>query len=60
MKNNNLEIILFSKLPITDLHQNEVVNWITTTVQPAIGRQDESAKKIFLKCLKDSPAIYLS
>jgi len=61
MKNyNQVEVILFSKYSHTDLRQKELVRWLGTTVQSAILRQHEKAKKIFLRILKDTPAIYMS
>ena len=61
MKNNNqVEVILFSKYPLRDLRQRELVRWLGIIAQPAIVRQQEKAKKIFLRTLKGTPAIYLS
>ncbi|MBC7827587.1 MAG: hypothetical protein H7122_07570 [Chitinophagaceae bacterium] len=61
MKNyNQVEIILFSKYSITDVRQRQLVRWLGTTVQDAIGFQHGHAKKMFLKILKDTPAIYMS
>jgi hypothetical protein len=61
MKNyNQLEIILFSKYSLKNLSQKELARWLGTTAQYAIGRQHENAKKIFLRILRDTPAIYLS
>jgi len=61
MKNyNQIEVILFSKYSLSNLRQKELVTWLGTTLQPAIGRQQAKAKKIFLKIIKDTPAIYLS
>jgi hypothetical protein len=61
MKNyNQVEVILFSKHSLTDLRQKELVRWLGTTMQTAIGNQHTHAKKIFLRNLKDTPAIYLS
>jgi hypothetical protein len=61
MKNySQVEVILFSKYSTTDFRQKELVRWLGTTAQSAIGRQYEKAKKLFLKTLKDTPAIYLS
>ena len=61
MKNNNqIEVILFSKYSIADFRQKELLRWLETTAQPAIDRQIEQAKKLFLKTLKDTPAIYMS
>ena len=58
--NNQVEVILFSKYSFGDPHQRELVRWLGREAQPAIMHQNETAKKIFLKTLKDSPAIYLS
>ena len=61
MKNyNQVEVILFSKYSTTDFRQKELVRWLGTTAQSGIGRQYEKAKKLFLKTLKDTPALYLS
>jgi hypothetical protein len=61
MKNNNtVEVILFSKYSLTDLRQKELVKWLGTCAQSAIERQQEKAKNIFLRTLKDTPAIHLS
>jgi hypothetical protein len=55
-----LEEILFSKYPLVDLRQKELVRWLETTAQSIIGRQNKKAKKINLRTLKETPAIYLS
>jgi hypothetical protein len=61
MKNyNQVEVILFSKYSLRDLYQKELITWLGTIAQPAIGRQQEKAKKLFLKTLKGTPAIYMS
>ena len=61
MKNyNQIEVILFSNYSFRNLRQKELLRWLGTTAQYAIARQQEIAKKIFLKMLKDTPAIYLS
>ena len=61
MKNyNQIEVILFSKYSTTDFRQKELVRWLGTTAQSAIGRQYEKTKKLFLKTLKGTPAIYMS
>ena len=61
MKNcNQVEVILFSKYSPRDLRQKDLVKWLGTTLQSAIGYQREKAKKIFLSILKDTPPIYLS
>jgi len=59
-QNKQVEVILFSKYAINDLQQKELVKWLGREAQPEIGRQQENAKKLFLKTLKDSPPIYLS
>ena len=61
MKNNNkVQVLLFSKYSLEDFTQRELVKWLGTTLQPIIVQQDETTKKLFLKTLKDTPAIYLS
>ncbi len=61
MKNHNqVEVILFSKYSATDFRQKELVRWLGTTAQSTIGRQQESTKKLFLKTLRETPAIYMS
>ena len=58
--NNDLEVILFSKYSRTDLRRKELVNWLATTLQSTLRGQHERTKKIFLRVLKDTSAIYLS
>ena len=61
MKNyNQVEVILFPKYSLGDLRQKQLARWVGTTAQSAIGRQDEKAKKLFLRSLRETPAIYLS
>jgi hypothetical protein len=61
MKNYNLvEVILFSRYSCRDRRYKELVRWLGTTAQSAIGRQQEKARKLILKTLKDSPAIFMS
>jgi len=61
MKNfNQVEVILFSKYSLRDLRQKELVRWLGTTAQSAISQQQAIAKKLFLRLLKDTPAIYMS
>lgn len=61
MKNYNLvEIILFSKYSCRDPRYKLLVRWLGTDAQSAIGAQYRVTKKMFLKTLKDTPAIYLS
>ena len=57
---NQVEIILFSKYSLADFRQKELVRWLGTIAQSAIVRQHEKAKKLFLRTLKDTPAIYMS
>ena len=58
--NNDLEVMLFSNYSRTDLRRKELLNWLATTLQSTIRRQHERRKKIFLRVLKDTPAIYPS
>ena len=61
MKNyNQVVVILFAKYSLKDLGQKELIKWLGTTAQSAIGRQQDRVKKIFLGTLKNTPAIYLS
>ena len=61
MKNNNkVQVVLFSKYSLADSRQKELVRWLGTTLQSAIERQQNVARKLFLRTLKDSPTIYLS
>jgi hypothetical protein len=57
---NNFEVILLSNHSSPDLSQKELIKWLTTILQPTIDKQQESIKKMFLKILKETPAIYLS
>lgn len=57
---NQVEVILFSKYSLNDLRQKELVRWLGTTAQRPIRHQHEKAKKIFLRTLRDTPAIYMS
>ena len=61
MKNiNKVEVILFSKYSLGDARQKELVRWLGTILQTAIVRQQDISRKLFLRTLKDSPAIYMS
>lgn len=61
MKNDNkVQVILFSKYSFGSFSQKELVKWLGTTLQPVIGQQNDTTKKLFLQTLKDTPAIYLS
>lgn len=57
---NNIEVVLLSNYSASDSSRKELVKWLTATLQPVIDKQHESIKKIFLRILKDTPAIYLS
>lgn len=57
---NNVEVIFLSNHSTTDSSQKELVKWLTTTLQSVLDKQQASIKKMFLRILKDTPAIYLS
>ena len=57
---NQLEVILFSQYSLKDIRQRELVRWLGTAAQSEIGRQLQRTKKVFLKTLKDTPAIFMS
>jgi len=59
MKNNNeVEVIRFTTYSFKEVRQKELVRWLGTTAQSAIDRRHEKAKKLVLKTLKGTPAIY--
>ena len=58
--NNQLEVILFSTYHFGNPRQRELVRWLGTTAQSAIRLQQQQAKKLSLKSLKDTPAIFMS
>jgi hypothetical protein len=61
MENNNkVQVILFSKYSFMDLRQKELIRWLGTTLQSAIGKQQKIAKKLVLRNLRDTPPIYMS
>jgi len=61
MKNNNaIEVILFSNYSFRNIRQKELIRWLGTTAQSIIVQQHEKVKKLFLKSLKNTPAIYMS
>jgi len=61
MKNSNrIEVLLFSNYSFRDIRQKELVRWLGTTAQSAIGKQLSKTKKLHLKTLKDTPPIYMS
>ena len=57
---NQTEVILFSKDLFKDLQRKELVRWLGTTAQSAIQQQHLITKKLHLRTLKDTPAIYMS
>ena len=57
---HQLEVILFSRYSLKNLNQKDLLKWLRTTAQFAIDRQNDRAKKLLLKTLTDSPAIYFS
>jgi hypothetical protein len=60
MKHHNIEVVLLSNHSSTASGRNELVKWLTTILQPVLDKQHESIKKMFLRILKDTPAIFLS
>ena len=61
MKNSSIiEIILNSKDFLSLARQKELVEWLTTTIQPMIGKQELLENKLFLNSFKNSPPIHLS
>jgi hypothetical protein len=59
-QHNNIEIIHLSKQASTDRSQKALVKWLTTILQSAIDKQQERSKKMYLRILEETPAIYLS
>jgi hypothetical protein len=57
MKSNLLEIILFSE---RNSKQNVLVEWLANVAHPLIIKQEVVTKKVFLKTMKDTSAIYMS
>jgi hypothetical protein len=61
MKNGKtVAVILFSKYSFADPRQRELVRWVGTTLQSALAQQQDTTQKLFLKKLRETPAIYLS
>jgi len=61
MKNENItEWLILSKSSTRNFSREESVKWLATTLQHVIRKQHTATKKLFLKTLKDTPAIYLS
>ena len=59
-KYNQVEVILFAQYSINNQQQKDLVRWLGTTAQSAIAHQNEKTKKLILRSLKNTPAIYLS
>ena len=64
MEPNSLEIVLFSKEigegEMRPSLKKEIVELLAKTLLPVITKQAKDAKKLILKSLKDTPAIYMS
>lgn len=64
MKSNSLEIVLFSeggrRSETGAFPQKVVVEWLAKTVLPIIVRQEDDAKKLILRSMTNTPAIYMS
>jgi hypothetical protein len=58
-KDNKLEIILYLKYSLTGSQERELVKWLGT-LQSLISDRHEKSKKLFLKTLSETSAIYLS
>lgn len=57
MQSNVIEVLLFSK---SDYKNKRLVDQIAKNLLPVIMRQEYKAEKIFLKSMKDTPAVYMS
>ena len=57
---NDIEVIVFSNLLPAHWSHKELIHWFTTMLQPTIDKQQEQTKRMHLKDLTDTPAIYLS
>ena len=57
---NNLEVILISDQSLTPWRRQEILEWLRTTLQSAVEKQHMNIKKVFIKILSDTPAIFLS
>jgi hypothetical protein len=60
--NNNIEVIFFSSELYVCAYRSkkDLIEWLTTILQPTIEKQHQGIKKIFLKTLEDALAINLS
>jgi len=59
-RNKQVEVIFFPKYSLTNLSHKQQVRWLGTIAQSAIELQNKTAKKLLIRNLKGSPAIYLS
>ena len=64
MKSNSVEVLLF---PASNRHsipevyrQKFIMEWFTNKVLPLIVIQENATKKMLVRSLKNTPAIYLS
>jgi hypothetical protein len=57
---SNLEVILFSDQSLTPPRRQEILEWFRTTLQSAVDKQHANIKKVFVRILSDTPAIFLS
>ena len=57
---NGVEVIVLSNLLPAHWSQRELIQWFTMMLQPTIDKQQERTKRMHLKNLTDTPAIYLS
>jgi hypothetical protein len=61
MKNSNkLEVLLTPKYSSENKAHKELLSWLVNILQPVILQKQVVARKLFLKTLINTPAIYLS
>ena len=58
--NNEVEVLLFSSHPLTDLYQKLILNWMITSIQAVVLAQREKVKEFAVLIWKDTPAFYMS
>jgi len=58
--NNEVEVLLFSNLPLTHLQHKELLRWLATRIQPVVLAQHEKVREFILAIWKDTPALYMS
>ena|GEM_PF-6618944 len=56
----NLEVVLLSDKSLSERRRQEILEWFRTTLQSAVDKQETNMKKVFVKILSDTPAIFLS